>query len=72
MYVEEDGMWVVRSPNKISNSANYHAYPDNGERYYLRMLLNYVKGPMCFEDIRTVNGVLYITFNTNSYLRRSL
>ena len=33
-----------------------------GELYYLKILLNTVKGPTCFEDIRTVNGVQYPTF----------
>ncbi|XP_071718001.1 uncharacterized protein [Rutidosis leptorrhynchoides] len=38
-----------------SNSAS-------GERYYLRMLLNIVKGPRSFEEIRTVDGTLHPTF----------
>ncbi|OMO76359.1 DNA helicase PIF1, ATP-dependent [Corchorus olitorius] len=33
-----------------------------GELYCLRLLLNVVRGPKRFEDIRTVNGVLYDTF----------
>lgn len=32
------------------------------ELYYLRILLNYVKGPQSFEDIRTLEGVTYATF----------
>jgi hypothetical protein len=40
----------------------YNAHPKSGERYYLRILLNSVKGCMSFEDIRTVNRIVYPTF----------
>jgi len=33
-----------------------------GEKYYLRVLLNFVRGPRSFEEIRTINGVTYGTF----------
>ncbi|KAG7990160.1 hypothetical protein I3843_02G011400 [Carya illinoinensis] len=33
-----------------------------GERYYLRILLNHVRGPLSFEDLRTVDGVVAPTF----------
>ncbi|XP_076893885.1 uncharacterized protein LOC143546014 [Bidens hawaiensis] len=33
-----------------------------GDAYFLRVLLNKVKGPQSFEDIRTVNGKLHETF----------
>ena len=32
------------------------------------MLLNKVKGPTCYEDIRTVNGILYPTFKEACYV----
>jgi hypothetical protein len=34
----------------------YFAHPSSGERYYLRMLLNTVRGATSWEDLLTVNG----------------
>ena len=36
--------------------------PGEGERYFLRILLNIIKAATSFEDLRTVNNVLYPTF----------
>lgn len=33
-----------------------------GEIFYLRVLLLVIRGPTCFEDIRTIEGILYPTF----------
>ncbi|XP_076882563.1 uncharacterized protein LOC143531060 [Bidens hawaiensis] len=43
--------------------------PAFDEAYYLRILLNKVKGPECFEDIRTVDGVVCETFRDACYKR---
>ncbi|CAH1435737.1 unnamed protein product [Lactuca virosa] len=40
----------------------YFVNPNEGERYYLRMLLNVVRGPCSFKDIRTVDGVEHPTY----------
>ncbi|KAL8152827.1 LOW QUALITY PROTEIN: hypothetical protein V2J09_010595 [Rumex salicifolius] len=45
----------------------YHASPGSGERYYFRIMLNHVKGPTCYEDIRTVDGIVYPTFREACY-----
>ncbi|KAG2190432.1 hypothetical protein INT47_005587, partial [Mucor saturninus] len=40
----------------------YSVSPKESEKYYLRLLLNYVRGAKSFEDMRTVEGVLYETY----------
>ncbi|XP_062101033.1 uncharacterized protein LOC133806955 [Humulus lupulus] len=37
--------------------------PFEGERYFVRLLLNHVRGPLSFEDLRTVEGILAPTFH---------
>jgi hypothetical protein len=39
-----------------------YANPAEGERYFLRVLLNHVRGATSFEDLRIVAGVTYSTF----------
>ncbi|XP_071695229.1 uncharacterized protein [Rutidosis leptorrhynchoides] len=39
-----------------------YSHPASGERYYLRMLLNVVKGPRSFEELRTLDGTVQNTF----------
>ncbi|XP_071688411.1 uncharacterized protein [Rutidosis leptorrhynchoides] len=39
-----------------------YSHPASGERYYLRLLLNKVKGPETYKEIRTVDGILHPTF----------
>ncbi|XP_076898135.1 uncharacterized protein LOC143551628 [Bidens hawaiensis] len=43
--------------------------PSLGEAYFLRILLNKVKGPKSFDDIRTVDGQTYPTFRDACYAR---
>ncbi|XP_074310812.1 uncharacterized protein LOC141646766 [Silene latifolia] len=47
----------------------YHASPGSGERYYFRTLLNHVRGPTCYEDIRRVDGIPYNSFRNACYAR---
>lgn len=40
----------------------YVVHPNNGECFYLRMLLHIVKGPTSFNHLKTIEGVTYNTF----------
>ncbi|XP_071727416.1 uncharacterized protein [Rutidosis leptorrhynchoides] len=53
--------WAPRKPRPSIGRIVY-SNPASGERYYLRMLLNIVKGPRSFEELRTVDGTLHPTF----------
>lgn len=61
-----DKMWTRRKKG-VSIGRIYFAHPSSGERFYMRMLLNFVKGSTSFECIRTVNGVTYKTFKAACY-----
>jgi hypothetical protein len=39
-----------------------HASPNQGELYYLRVLLHIVKGPRSFSEIRNIAGTQYPTY----------
>ncbi|XP_019163585.1 PREDICTED: uncharacterized protein LOC109159928 [Ipomoea nil] len=47
----------------------FYVPPGTGEIYYLRCLLNLVRGPTSFQDIRTVDGVEYSCFRDACYAR---
>nr|KAJ0221730.1 hypothetical protein LSAT_V11C200052840 [Lactuca sativa] len=62
----KDRCW---KPRKIRKSiGRIHAVsPNLGEAYFLKIILNKVKGPKSFEDVRTVNGHEYATFREACY-----
>lgn len=40
----------------------YTVNPFDHERFYLRLLLLHIKGALSFEDLRTVNGIVFPSF----------
>ncbi|KAK1366929.1 hypothetical protein POM88_042490 [Heracleum sosnowskyi] len=55
-------VWKPRKNNIRVIGYLVYVHPTAGERFYLRMLLNIVCGATSFDDIRTVNGVVYKTY----------
>ncbi|XP_063912265.1 uncharacterized protein LOC135129114 [Zophobas morio] len=43
----------------------YTVHPNNAECYYLRLLLHQVRGPTSFSDLKTIDGVVYPTYQSS-------
>lgn len=65
-YVWSDNHWKLRKQGKVIGRMVY-AHPTLGERYYLRLLLNIIRGPREYKDLRTVNGIEYPTYKQACY-----
>nr|XP_023912503.1 uncharacterized protein LOC112024097 [Quercus suber] len=61
-----DKEWKLRKSGRCIGRI-YYAHPASGERFYLRMLLNVIKGARSFEEMRTINNVVYPTFRSTCY-----
>ncbi|XP_061993673.1 uncharacterized protein LOC133711585 [Rosa rugosa] len=48
--------------NGLQDSLNAGENNAEGEKFYLRVLLNHVRGPTSYEDLRTVDDILQPTF----------
>lgn len=66
VWVQRDKKWKLRKSGRCVGRI-YSAHPSSGEKFYLRMLLNIVRGPHNYEDIKTINGVTYPTFKAACY-----
>ncbi|XP_066384734.1 uncharacterized protein [Miscanthus floridulus] len=63
-------VWQGRKQASAQIGRIVYANPAEGERYFLRVLLNHVRGATSFEDLRTVAGVTYSTFREACEKRR--
>ncbi|KAJ0779971.1 hypothetical protein HanPI659440_Chr06g0232421 [Helianthus annuus] len=59
---EKERVWEPRKGSFQVIGRIYYVSPTMGEKYYLRMLLNVVRGPRSFKEIRTVDGVEHPTY----------
>ncbi|XP_019240003.1 PREDICTED: uncharacterized protein LOC109219999 [Nicotiana attenuata] len=63
---ERDKTWTKRRNGNVVGRI-YFAHPGSGERFYLRMLLNFFKGCTSFESIRRINGVTHENYKDACY-----
>ncbi|XP_073152070.1 uncharacterized protein [Henckelia pumila] len=61
-WIKAGKKWIRRRSNNKVVGRVYVVSPSEGERFYLRVLLNHVRGPRSFEELMTVNEVRYSTF----------
>lgn len=67
---DKDKRWKKRQrggANVISRM--YTVSTKNRELFHLRLLLLHVRGPTCFNDVKTYNGVMYDTFEEAAHVR---
>ena len=60
-WVAGKNVWQKRKTKTCQVGRIVYAHPAEGERYYLRVLLNHVRGPTSHEHLRTVCGITYST-----------
>lgn len=68
VYLRKERQWKPRQKG-FTIGRMYHCNPFAGERYYLRLLLTVVRGAKSFQDLRTVDGILYPTFQATCLAR---
>ncbi|GJY57415.1 retrovirus-related pol polyprotein from transposon TNT 1-94, partial [Tanacetum coccineum] len=65
---QKNRIWTLRKKGK-SLGCIHHVPPSWGELYYLRAILNKVRGPMEWDDLKKVDDVLYLTYKDACYAR---
>ncbi|KAL5542376.1 hypothetical protein UlMin_010086 [Ulmus minor] len=65
---QRDKFWMPRKKGHVIGRI-VTTNPSEGERYYLRLLLNHIRGAACFKDLRMVNNVLTSSFRESALLR---
>lgn len=67
VYDVPERRWKDRQKARRKIGRIYHVPPGTGALYHLRIMLNHIRGATCFEDLRTVNGVVYETYRDACY-----
>ncbi|XP_021992293.1 uncharacterized protein LOC110889094 [Helianthus annuus] len=67
VFKKDERCWKRRKPGGFAIGRIHAVSPTLGEAYFLRILLNKVKGPRSFDDILTVNGRKFNTFREACY-----
>ncbi|XP_074314966.1 uncharacterized protein LOC141651143 [Silene latifolia] len=66
VWKKKERQWSLRKKG-FTIGRLVHVPPNCGEPYFMRIVLNHVKGPKCFEDIKTVDEVVCPTFREACY-----
>ncbi|XP_070049601.1 uncharacterized protein [Nicotiana tomentosiformis] len=63
----DNGRTARRVGIELDNRRIFFVPPGSGEQYYLRLLLNVIKGPKSYEELRKINGCDHKTFRDACY-----
>ncbi|RLN09573.1 uncharacterized protein C2845_PM11G03810 [Panicum miliaceum] len=64
-----DKVWQPRKNAVYKVGRLVSAHLEEGERYFLRVLLNHVAGPTAYMDLKTIDGVLLPSFREAAEMR---
>ncbi|KAH0633186.1 hypothetical protein KY284_035972 [Solanum tuberosum] len=67
VWKQQSKRWEKRKTSAFSIGGIFFVPPGSGEQYYLRLLLNVVKGPTSYEEIRRINDIDHETFRDACY-----
>ncbi|XP_074289497.1 uncharacterized protein LOC141614650 [Silene latifolia] len=68
VWKQEERAWHPRKSG-FALGRMHNVSPNCGELYYMRTLLNFIKGPKSYEDLRWFDDVLHPTFRGACYAR---
>ncbi|PLW32436.1 hypothetical protein PCANC_22774 [Puccinia coronata f. sp. avenae] len=71
-YWTRNKVWEPREKASEAVGRLYYASIKEGERFYLRVLLQHTKGPTSFVDLKTVDGRIYPNFRSAAEARNLL
>lgn len=66
LYDSKNQIWKKRK-KRFAIGRLQHVSPSSGELYFLRVLINKIKGPRSYADIKTVDGVIQPSFEDACY-----
>ncbi len=61
-WCQSEKKWERRKRHDWQIGRMHTSYPGQGERWYLRILLNHVRGPTSYENLLTYEGKQYLCF----------
>nr|GFB66829.1 hypothetical protein [Tanacetum cinerariifolium] len=68
VWKHDEKVWLLRQRGKSLRHV-HHVPPSRGEMFYLRVLLNKVRGTMDWEDLKKYDNAVYPTFKDACYAR---
>lgn len=70
IWVDKEKKWKKRQRGGSKAIARlFYVSPKDVELFHLRLLLLHVRGPICFQDLRTVGNIVYPTFSAAAHAR---
>jgi hypothetical protein len=67
--MQSKGKNLGEAAKSLGGSCSHDNAPPETEQFYLRMLLNHVRGPKSFNDLKMHNGTEYPTFKESALAR---